>query len=100
MAEAVVNVEIQSKRTKAMDMPFHCLRDRECQDQFRIYWRPGKSNYAEYWTKHHPEKHHQNTLKEFLTPHILLEMLRIEQQHSTTKATQANRHKKEAFVRV
>ena len=38
--------------------------------------------------KHHPEKKHRNTRKEFLTPHIVLEMLRTEQQNSTTKATQ------------
>jgi len=31
--------------------------------------------------KHHPEAHHRNILKEFLTPHIvIIEMLRIEQQ--------------------
>jgi hypothetical protein len=37
-------------------------------------------NYADYWTKHHPESHHRNIQKEFLTPTIVLEMLRIEQQ--------------------
>jgi hypothetical protein len=37
-------------------------------------------NYANYWTKHHPELHHRNMRKEFLTPIIVLEMLRIEQQ--------------------
>jgi hypothetical protein len=80
MAEAVINGKVQPKRTKAMDMRFHWLRDRECQQQFRIYWRPGKMNYADYWTKHHPEAHHRNIRKEFLTPHIVIEMLRIEQQ--------------------
>ena len=48
MADAVINGKIQPKRTKAMDMRFHWLRDRECQRQFRIYWRPGKMNYADY----------------------------------------------------
>ena len=38
MAEAVINGKVQPKRTKAMDMYFHWLRDRECQEQFRIYW--------------------------------------------------------------
>ena len=94
MAEAVVNGKIQPKRTKAMNIRFHWLRDIECQYQFRIYWRPGKSNYADYWTKHHPEKHHRNTRKEFFTPPIVLEMLRIEQKNSTTKSTQATRHKR------
>ncbi len=37
-------------------------------------------NYADYWTKHHPETHHRNTRKECLTPHIILEMLQMEQQ--------------------
>ena len=92
--KAVVNVKIQPKRTKAMDMRLHWLRDRELQEQFRIYWIPGKYNYADYWTEHHPSKHHRNTRKEFITPHIVLEMLKIEQQNSTTKSTQSNRHKK------
>jgi hypothetical protein len=75
MADAVINGKIQPKRTKAMDMRFHWLRDRECQRQFRIYWRPGKMNYADYWTKHHPESHHRNIRKEFLTPTNVIEML-------------------------
>ena len=72
MAKAVANVRIQPKRTKAADMRFYWLRNRECQDKFIIYWRPRKSNYAYYWAKHHPSKHHRNTRKEFLTSHIVL----------------------------
>ena len=60
-------------------MQFHWPRDRECQQQFRIYWRPGKLNYADYWTKHYIAKHHQNVQREFLTPHIVPNMLRQEQ---------------------
>jgi hypothetical protein len=78
MADAVINGKIQPKRTKAMDMRFHWLRDHECQQKFQIYWQPGKLNYADYWTKHHPESHHRNMRIEFLTPFIVLEMLRIE----------------------
>eukprot|EP00804_Cyclotella_cryptica_P006178 CCRYP_015259-RA/>CCRYP_015259-RA protein AED:0.43 eAED:0.43 QI:0/0/0/0.66/0.5/0.33/3/0/361 len=40
MAEGVINGKVQPKRTKAMDMRFHWLSDRECQEQFCIYWRP------------------------------------------------------------
>ena len=58
-----------------MDMRFHWLRDRECQEQFRIYRRPDKLNYADYWTKHHAAKHHKNVLREFLTPYIVIEMI-------------------------
>ncbi len=49
----VVNNNIQPRRTKAMDMRFHWLRDREAQSQFRFYWAPGKDNLGDYWTKHH-----------------------------------------------
>ena len=65
--EGVVNSKIQPKRTKAMDMRFHWLRDREAQGQFRIYWKPGKTNLADYFTKHHPHSHHINIRSEFLT---------------------------------
>ena len=75
MADAIINGKIQPKHTKAMDMRFHWLRDCECQQQFRMYWQPGKSNYADYWTKHHSAKHHQDIRHKFLTPMIELEML-------------------------
>jgi hypothetical protein len=86
MAEAVTNGKVQPKRTKAMDMRFHWLRDRECQRQFRIYWRPRKLNYADYWKKQHPTKHHQQVRKEFITPQIVLEMLRQENETVAAKA--------------
>eukprot|EP00956_Cyclotella_meneghiniana_P024798 scaffold50421_cov81-Cyclotella_meneghiniana.AAC.3 len=71
MAEAVVNGKVQPKRTKAMDMRFHWLRDRENRNQFKIFWRPGKTNLADYWTKHHPAKHHTGIRGRFLTPQIV-----------------------------
>jgi hypothetical protein len=80
MAEGVIDGKVQPKQTKAMDMRFHWPCNRECQRQLHIYWRPRKLNYANYWTKHHPETHHCNMRKEFLTPHIVFEMLRTEQQ--------------------
>jgi hypothetical protein len=75
MAKEVVNRKVQPKQMKAMDMHFQWLRDWECQKQFCIYWRSGKLNYADYWTKHHAGTHHQNMRKEFLTPVTVLEML-------------------------
>ena len=86
MEEAVTNDKVQPKCTKAMDMRFHWLQDRECQRQFRIYWRPGKLNYADYWTKHHLTKHHQQMRKEFITPQIVLEMLRQENEMIAARA--------------
>ena len=56
-------------------------------EQFKIYWRPGKLNYADYWTKNHSAAHHQNR-KEFLTQSIVLEMLRTQQTKLEVLRTQ------------
>ena len=79
MAEAVINAKITPKQTKAMDMRFHWLRDRKCQQQFKFHWQPVKQNLADYWTKHHSAAHHVNIRREFLTPHIVLKMPRLKQ---------------------
>ncbi len=36
-AKGVINNKIQPKQTKAMDMRFHWLSNREAQEQFHIY---------------------------------------------------------------
>ena len=75
-ALGVVTNTIQPKRTKAMDMRFHWLRDRAARSQFRWIWRPGTLNLADYWTKHHCPAHHKNMRPEFLTDLNILEKLR------------------------
>jgi hypothetical protein len=42
-----------------MDMRFYWIRDRVRQGQFHVYWKPGKQNKADYFTKHHPITHHR-----------------------------------------
>jgi hypothetical protein len=66
-AEGVINNKTQLKCTKAMDMRYHWLADREAQGQFNIYWQPGGTNLADYFTKHHAPAHHVNVRAEFLT---------------------------------
>ncbi len=75
-AVGVVNNNIQPRRTKAMDMQYHWLRCRETQNQFRYYWRPGPTNRADYWTKHHCAAHHIEQRPDILTPLFILEALR------------------------
>ena len=78
-AIGVVTNNVQPRRTKAMDMRFHWLRDRAARDQFRWLWRPGTTNLADYWTKHHCPAHHQAMRPEFLTPVKILAQLRKKQ---------------------
>ena len=51
-AVGFTNKTIKQKRSKAIDMRFYWLQDRACQEQFKIYWHPGKHNMGDYFTKH------------------------------------------------
>jgi hypothetical protein len=83
-ADSIINLRVQPKRTKAMDMLFHWLCDR-CvnQKQFRFYWRPGTLMRADYWTKHHPPSHHRHMRSEILTPYKVVMDLREKMEKIT-----------------
>jgi hypothetical protein len=57
-ASGITNESVKQKRSEAMDMRFYWIRDRVRQNQYRVYWRRGSTNRADYFTKHHPPKHH------------------------------------------
>lgn len=57
-ANNFVHSTMKQKRSKSWDMRYNWLRCREAQKQVKIYWEPGKDNNADYFTKHHPPKHH------------------------------------------
>ena len=75
-ALGVVTNNIQPRRTKSMDMRFYWLRCRDAQGQFRYYWRPGPTNRADYWTKHHPASHHIEKRPSILTSKLIIDALR------------------------
>jgi hypothetical protein len=69
-AESIIDLQVQPKRTKAMDMRLHWLGDRGVnQKQFRFCWRPGTLQRGDYWTKHHSPSHHRQIRGEILTPY-------------------------------
>jgi hypothetical protein len=41
-----------------MDMQFYWIQDCVAQKQFNVYWCPGPTNLADYFTKHHSPSHH------------------------------------------
>ena len=57
-ANGFVHNNIHQKRSKSWDMRYYWLRDKQTQELFKIFWEKGKSNHADYTTKHHPTKHH------------------------------------------
>ena len=52
---------MRQKRSKAWDMRYHWIRDRDAQGQFIFYWAKGLNNWADYFTKHHATSHHTMT---------------------------------------
>ena len=72
----VINSIIMHKATKSMDTRFHWFRDRECQKQLWVYWRPGTTNLGDYWRNHQSGKQHQNVLPEIITLREYLDSLK------------------------
>ena len=64
-AVGFANDTLKFKRSKAIDMRFHWIKDRTNRDQFTVYWRPGSENRADYITKFHPPSHCQKMRRTF-----------------------------------
>jgi hypothetical protein len=67
-----------------MGMQFHWLRCREAQNQFSFFWRPGKTNLTDYWTKHHYTAQHVKQRKQILTPQSIITALQESKQCNPT----------------
>jgi hypothetical protein len=75
-AFGILNETIKQKRSKAMDMRYHWLTDRVRQKQIDVYWRPGKDNLGDYYTKHHSAQHHKDMRQLILHQANILNVLR------------------------
>ena len=51
-----------------MDMGFYWIQDRVRQGQFKIYWRRGDTNRADYFSKHHNAATHKRSRDTYLLP--------------------------------
>jgi hypothetical protein len=58
-AHGLATNTITQKRSRAIDMRFYWIQDREEQGQFASYWAPAALNKADYQTKHHQAAHHK-----------------------------------------
>lgn len=57
---------ITARFSKAFDMRLHWIRDRVRLKEFRVEWRPGHLNLADFLTKDHPTKHFLSMRKYFV----------------------------------
>jgi len=58
-AVGIANNTVKLRRSKAIDVRFHWIRDRIKQGQFRVLWRKGANNLADFFTKALPVHAHQ-----------------------------------------
>jgi hypothetical protein len=58
-AIGIATDSVKQKRSKAVDMRFHWIRDRVRQAQFTITYIPTQQNLADYFTKNLPFEAHQ-----------------------------------------
>ena len=65
-AEGLANDTLKQKRSKAMDMRYHWIRDRVKQQHFKVHWQAGQLNKADYFTKHFPPAHHKKIRTSYL----------------------------------
>jgi hypothetical protein len=56
-AVGVVNRTVTQRRSKAIDMRLHWIRDRVKYGDFTVTWSPGKDNLADFFTKAHDPTH-------------------------------------------
>jgi hypothetical protein len=57
VAGKIANQSCTLKRAKAIAMRYHWLRDRVAMGHFKMVWRPGPHNLADFFTKAHPVHH-------------------------------------------
>ena len=65
-AVGFIHKQIKQQQSKAIDMRYYWLQDRQQQQQFRIYWYDGTKNLEDYFTKHLPPTHHINKRSTYL----------------------------------
>jgi hypothetical protein len=69
-ADGIINNMVQQKLSKAIDMWFYWVKDREEQKLFNVGWAPGDTNLGDYFTKHHYPVHHKR-----MRPHYLMSFI-------------------------
>ena len=84
-----IHSNIKQKQSKSWDIKYHWMRERGTQKQIRYYWDKGINNEADYFSRHHPPKHHIDMRPKYiLKGHLLTEKI----CHLCTKKFQTNWH--------
>ena len=52
-------------------MGYFWLKEKHTTEQFHFYWKPGYTNLADYFTKHHPPLHHKTVHSMYIVDNFL-----------------------------
>ena len=66
-AVGIANNSVKQKRSKAIDMRYHWIRDQVSQGKFAVTWEEGSANLADYFTKIHPVQHYVTMRRVYVT---------------------------------
>jgi hypothetical protein len=69
-AVGIANNTVKQKRSKAIDMRYHWIRDQVKQRKISVIWKPGSVNLADFFTKAHPVHHHKLMRLRYVTDMI------------------------------
>ena len=47
------------------------MKDKIKQGEYHLYWKNGRENWADYFTKHHPPTHHKMMRKKYLVANAI-----------------------------
>ena len=65
-AVGIANDTVKQKRSKAIDMRYHWIRDQVRQGKLTVTWAEGSANLADYFTKAHPVHHYVNMRRTYV----------------------------------
>ena len=63
-----VNDNIRQQISRAIDMILYWVHGRARRGHYLVYWERVKDNLDDYFTRHHPTKHHRATRGTYLVP--------------------------------
>ena len=65
--EGIINNTVKQRRSKSLDMRFYWVKCRIAQEKFKLLWRSGLENIADYFTNLHAQVHHKKTRPIYVT---------------------------------
>ena len=65
-ALGIIKDTVKQKRSKSIDMRYYWIQDKNEDNTFHIFWKPGIQNLGDYFTKHHSPSHHKQMRKHYI----------------------------------